>query len=93
MPPDTGEVQTVACLQLHLIDLGLLEVGVPFKVRKVKVDRAVVVGHHDILGFARLPGAGSTSIHEFRMPRRHNREILVPLKYAHNVLISISVRQ
>jgi hypothetical protein len=64
MPPDPGEVQTVTGLQLYLVDLCLLEVRVSFIVGGVKVDRAVVVRHHDILGFALLPGAGSTSIHE-----------------------------
>ena len=93
MPPDPGEVQTVTGLQLHLVDLGLLEVRVSFIVGGVKVDRAIVVRHHNILGLTLLPGAGSTSIYEFGMPRRHYREILVPLKYAHHVLISISVRQ
>ena len=93
MPPDPWEVQTVACLQLYLVDLGLLEFRVSLIVWGVKVNRAVVVRHHDILGLTLLPGAGSTSIYELGMPRRHYREILVPLKYAHHVLISISMRQ
>jgi hypothetical protein len=93
MPPDPGEVQTVTCLQLNLVDLGLLEIRVSLIVGGVKVDWAIVVGHHYIIGLTLLPRASSTSIHEFGMPRRHYCEILVPLKYTHYVLISIRMRQ